>query len=67
MEQYLQQNAWLLALVILWTLPWKAVTLWKAARLKQKVWFVILLCVNSMALLEIIYIFLVTRKREKHA
>lgn len=67
MEQYLQQNAWLFILLALWTLPWKGVALWKAARLKQKVWFVILLCVNSLAIVEIIYIFLVARKKEKRA
>jgi hypothetical protein len=63
--QLLQNNSWVLFLAVLWTLPWKAVALWKAAKLDQKKWFVALLVLNTLAILEIIYIFFVTRKKEK--
>ncbi len=49
--------ALLLALVILWTLPWKGYALWLAARANQPWWFVVLLIVNTLAILDIIYIF----------
>ncbi len=43
--------------IILWTLPWKGYALWLAARNKHPWWFVVLLVVNTVAILEIIYIF----------
>ncbi len=64
MEQFLQQNTWWIILLAIWTLPWKAVALWKAAKLGQKIWFIILLVVNTVAILEIIYIFSIVKKHE---
>ncbi len=52
-------------LAILWTLPWKGVALWKAAGNKHKVWFVVLFLVNTLAILEILYIFVFSEKRPK--
>ncbi len=54
---------WLLILVIVWTLPWKGYALWLSARRGEKWWFIILLVVNTLALLEIIYIFFVAKRR----
>ncbi len=53
---------WLIALVILWTIPWKGWALWKAARLSHKKWFVALLIINTLGILEIIYIYFVAKK-----
>ena len=55
---------WLIALAV-WSLPWKGYALWLAARNKQTVWFIVLLLVNTVAILEIIYIFAVGRPAEK--
>ena len=52
----------ILLLIVLWTLPWKGVALWRAARLYHKWWFVALLILNTLAILEIIYIFFVVPK-----
>ena len=43
-------------LAILWTLPWKGVALWKAARNYQKMWFVAMLIIQTLGVLEILYI-----------
>jgi len=43
--------------ILAWTLPWKGVALWKAANKKHLVWFIVLLLVNTLAILEILYIF----------
>ena len=51
--------------IILWTLPWKGYALWLAARNDHKKWFIALLIVNSLAILDIIYIFAIGRKAEK--
>ena len=62
MEQSLLQNQWIILLAILWVLPWKGVALWRAARNSHKGWFVVILVVNTMAVLEIIYIFFFSKK-----
>ena len=42
--------------ILLWSLAWKGIALWKAAKHEQKAWFVALLIVNTVGLLEIAYI-----------
>ncbi len=56
-----------LFLILAWTLPWKGVALWKAANNRQKGWFVALLIVNTLAILEIIYVFYFSKPREPKA
>jgi len=46
----------------LWSISWKGVALWKAAQLSHKKWFIILLLVNTIGILDIIYIRFVARK-----
>ena len=53
-----------LILAAIWTIPWKGVALWKAARRGEKIWFIVMLLLNTLAILEILYIF-VFSKREK--
>ncbi len=48
----------MIALVIIWTLAWKGVALWRAAQLGQKKWFIAILLVNTLGLLEIVYLFI---------
>jgi hypothetical protein len=55
-------NPFVIALIVLWSIPWKGFALWKAARLSHKWWFVFLLVLNTVGILEIIYIFVVARK-----
>jgi biotin transporter BioY len=52
-------------LLAIWQIPWKAVALWKAARRKDTVWFIVMLLVNLAAILEIIYIFAVAKKKKE--
>lgn len=54
----------LMILIILWTFPWKGVALWRAAQNKEKWWFIALLLLNTLAILEIIYIFCFSKKKE---
>ncbi len=51
-----------IALAAIWSLAWKGLALWKSAGLRQKYWFIALLVVNTIGLLEIIYIFFVARR-----
>lgn len=66
MEQFVQQNFGLIALVIIWTLPWKGVALWKSANLKAKWWFVAFLITNTFAILEILYILIFSKRKKSH-
>jgi len=63
LESLLNSN-WLY-LVLLWTLPWKGVALWRAAKNSQKKWFIALLVVNTLAVLEIIYIFYFSKPKKQ--
>jgi len=63
MEQFLIQNQWIIILAIIWTLPWKGIALWKAAKNDDKKWFIALLLLNTLAILEILYIFIFSKKK----
>jgi len=63
MEQFLIENQWFIWLVIFWTLPWKGIALWKAARNTQRWWFIALFVINTLAILEIVYIFFFSKKK----
>ena len=43
-------------LLVLWSLFWKGWALWRAAKNNQKVWYVALLVLNLVGILEIIYL-----------
>jgi hypothetical protein len=51
-----------IVLALVWNLPWKGLALWKAARRNERVWFIIMLLVQTMAILEIFYLFWVGRE-----
>jgi len=64
-EEFLLENQWLILLIIVWCLPWKGVALWKASRKGDKWWFIALLVVNTLAILEILYIFVFSKKKNE--
>lgn len=53
----------LVAILIVWSLIWKGLALWRAARNGAKIWFVVLLVVNTVGILEIIYFFYIYKKK----
>lgn len=55
----------LLALSIIWTLVWKGFALWIAAREKRKLWFIAVLILNTLGILEIVFIFFFSDWRKK--
>lgn len=52
----------LFLLLLIWSLAWKGVALWKAARRGEKVWYVAILIVNTVGILEILYIYVFSKK-----
>lgn len=63
-EQFLVNNPWVIVLAILWVIPWKGVALWKSAREEKSGWFILFLLVNTLGILEIIYIFYFSKKKK---
>ncbi|KKT88027.1 MAG: hypothetical protein UW87_C0019G0009 [Candidatus Moranbacteria bacterium GW2011_GWC2_45_10] len=63
MEKIILDNPWILLALVAWMIPWKGWALWRAARNGQHGWFVVLLIVNTLAILEIIYILFFSRKK----
>jgi len=53
--------------LITWSLVWKGWALWLAARRGEKIWFGVLLLVNTLGVLEIIYIFLIAKQKDTHS
>jgi 4-amino-4-deoxy-L-arabinose transferase-like glycosyltransferase len=49
-------------ILALWTIPWKIYAVWLAAKHNQKKWFVALLILNTVAIMEIFYIFKIAKK-----
>ena len=49
----------LIVVLALWSLAWKGFALWRAAEMRSKPWFVVMLLVNTAGILEIIYLFAV--------
>ena len=58
-------NPYLSLLVISWALVWKGIALWKSARYNKKWWFIALLVINTLGLLEILYIFIFSKLDQK--
>lgn len=52
-------------LLAIWTIPWKGYALWIAARKSQKWWFIAILILNTVAILEILYIFVFSKMGKK--
>lgn len=57
-------DIWNIVMVLLaiWALPWKLYSVWLAVKRNQKKWFVALILLNTLAILDIYYIFYVAKK-----
>ncbi|NLT20508.1 MAG: hypothetical protein GXY16_05870 [Syntrophomonadaceae bacterium] len=63
--EFIQQaliNPWVIYPLLVWSLFWKGLALWRSARMNHKGWFIALLIINTLGIFEIIYI-IATRKR----
>lgn len=53
----------LFILITIWSAVWKGIALWISARNGSKPWFIVLLVVNTIGILEILYIFFFSKKK----
>ncbi len=51
-------------LLIAWSLVWKGLALWKSAQRKEKWWFVVLLVINTVGILEILYLYVFSKEKK---
>lgn len=42
--------------ILVWIFIWKGLALWQASQRKQKIWFLLILVINDLGILEIIYL-----------
>lgn len=57
------QFVWLFVLIIIWSYVWKLLALWKSARKGSVVWFIVLALINTVGILEILYIFVFSKMK----
>jgi hypothetical protein len=62
-EEFLTKNQWVILLITAWSIFWKGMGLWRAARNNHKWWFLAILLLNTLGILEMIYIFGVNKKQ----
>lgn len=55
----------LLFLFVVWSIVWKGLALWKAAREGSKGWFIALLIINTAGILEILYLYVFSKNAKK--
>jgi len=55
-------STWWMIPVLIWTITWKAIAAWKAARKGDKGWFVVIFVLNTFSIVPIIYILLTKRQ-----
>ncbi|MEM2941845.1 MAG: DUF5652 family protein [Candidatus Bathyarchaeia archaeon] len=57
-------NPYVLIPLVTWSIVVKGIALWYSARASQKAWFVAVLVLNTIGILELAYIFLFRRKTQ---
>lgn len=60
-------NGWLLVILIVWSIVWKAIAMYRAGRYGQPWWFAVILIVNTFGILEIFYFYLFSHWTKKRA
>lgn len=56
------QYAILYLIATIWVVGWKGLALWRAGKLGQRNWFVAILVISSLGILEIVYLFKFAKK-----
>jgi hypothetical protein len=57
----------LMTILAVWTFAWKGVALWKSAKKDHLIWFVVFLIVNTLGVLEILYIFIFSKFGDEYS
>lgn len=52
-----------MSLLVIWSLFWKGLALWKAARNDERYWYIALLVINTVGILELLYLFVFAKQK----
>lgn len=52
-----------LFIMFIWSIAWKGLALWRAAKQEQRNWFIAMLVLNTVGILEIVYLFRFSKKK----
>ena len=55
----------LIVIVMIWSIIWKGFALWKAAHKNDRNWFIALLVINFVGILEILHIYVFSERKSK--
>jgi hypothetical protein len=58
-------NVVLIIFFVIWSLLWKGLALWRASQRGENGWFIVLLVLNTLGIVEIIYYFLIAKSDKK--
>jgi hypothetical protein len=61
----IQNFAFVMVIIGLWSVFWKGWALWRAARKEQKAWYIALLILNTMGILPILYLVFFSKNKKK--
>jgi len=56
----------IMIIVSVWSLIWKGFALWKASKKNHKFWFIAILILNTVGILEILYIYVFSKMNFKN-
>ena len=52
----------LFTVVLIWSIVWKGLALWRSAQTDSKIWFIVFLVVNTLGILEILYLYVFSKR-----
>lgn len=53
----------IITVITIWSTLVKGIALWKSANQKQQNWFIVMLIINTIGILELVYLFRFSKKR----
>ena len=56
---------WLFAIILVWIVIWKLLAMWKSARNNHIAWFLVIAIINTVGILEILYIYVFSKMGKK--
>lgn len=64
-QTFIAENPWIAGVILLlavWQIVWKGLALYRAGRVRDKGWFVLLTLVNTLGILDIVYRFVISKR-----
>ncbi|MCK9568050.1 DUF5652 family protein [Candidatus Pacearchaeota archaeon] len=73
MQEYLNEvltqlgiPLWMFVMFLIWSYTWKLLAFWKSARKNSPVWFILFAFLNTIGILEILYIFIFSEMKKNN-